>query len=117
MTPAEKSHAHSLETLNILYEYDDFMESINTLVDLGCGQGLDLEWWATRTTRDDNPKPLNIKCTGVDILSSLPVAKKYPNITYQLLDFEEIIPSPKKINLMYYGVTMLFSMLLTQCRH
>ena len=57
--PAQ-SHAHSQQTLNALYEYDDFMESIATMVDLGCGTGLDLEWWATRTTRDDNPQPLNI---------------------------------------------------------
>jgi SAM-dependent methyltransferase len=96
MNPAEKNHAHSLETLNILYEYDDFMESIDTLIDLGCGTGEDLEWWATRTTRDDDRRPLNIKCTGVDILSSLPVAKKYSNISYQFQDFEEIVPSPKK---------------------
>ena len=54
------SHQHSLETLNQLYEYDDFMLSLRTMVDLGCGSGDDLAWWATRTTRDDNPQPLNI---------------------------------------------------------
>ena len=92
---AEESHAHSLKTLNMLYEYDDFMASIGTLVDLGCGQGLDLEWWATRTSRDDNPVPLNIDCIGVDTFSHLTVAKKYPNITYQNIDFETTI-HPKK---------------------
>jgi len=63
---AEASHQHSLETLNMLQEYDEFMESIGTLIDLGCGSGLDTEWWATRVTREDNPRPLNIQCTGVD---------------------------------------------------
>jgi SAM-dependent methyltransferase len=92
---AEESHAHSLKTLNMLYEYDDFMSSIGTLVDLGCGSGLDLEWWATRTTRDDNPEPLNIDCIGVDLLPQLSVAKKYSNITYQSTDFETQI-NPKK---------------------
>jgi len=92
---AEESHAHSLETLNMLYEYDDFMASIGTMVDLGCGQGLDVEWWATRTTRDDNPVPLNIDCIGIDLLPQLSIAKKYPNVTYQSTDFETTI-HPKK---------------------
>jgi len=87
----EDSHQHSLETLNWLYEHDDFMMSIDTLIDLGCGAGLDLEWWATRTTRDEIPEPLNIKCTGVDQFDTLQVAKQYPNVTYQRNDFEKQI--------------------------
>lgn len=94
---AEESHAHSLQTLNWLYEHDDFMASIDTVLDIGCGnQGLDLEWWATRTTRDETPDPLNINCTGLDLVSELAVAKKYSNITYQVNDFEEVIFTPKK---------------------
>jgi SAM-dependent methyltransferase len=90
------SHQHSLETLNALYEYDDFMGSIQTLVDLGCGTGEDLEWWATRTTRDDIPEPLNIQCVGVDLAEQLPIAKQRPNITYQSCDFEGTIQPPKE---------------------
>lgn len=93
---AEESHAHSLEILNVLYEYDDFMESVGTLVDLGCGSGLDLEWWATRTTRDDDPRPLNIRCFGVDQQESLGVAKQYPNVIYQRGNFENSAWCPKK---------------------
>lgn len=92
----EQSHAHSLQTLNWLYEHDDFMGSIDTLIDIGCGAGIDLEWWATRTTRDESPIPLNIKCTGVDLLDTPVVAKKYPNITYQKTDFELEINTPYK---------------------
>lgn len=90
----EASHEHSLQTLNALYEYDDFMESIATVVDLGCGTGKDIEWWATRTTRDDNPRPLNIKCTGVDVLDELAIAREHPNVTYQKTDFEGPIYPP-----------------------
>lgn len=89
------SHRHSLEVLNQLYKYDDFMASIVTMVDLGCGTGDDLVWWATRTTREDNPKPLNIQCVGVDVLESLPVARKYPNTTYQCNSFENVLHAPK----------------------
>lgn len=84
----EESHAHSLQTLDTLYEYDDFMESVGTLIDLGCGQGLDLEWWATRTTRGDEIVPLNIKCAGIDLGPAPPIVRKYSNIAYHGLDFE-----------------------------
>jgi len=91
----ESSHEHSLTILNALQEYDEFMESITNLVDLGCGSGLDVEWWATRTTREDNPQPLNINCVGVDIANAIPAAKKYTNVTYQRTNFEEIVHTPK----------------------
>lgn len=88
---SEHSHQHSLTILNGLQEYDAFMESIQTMVDLGCGAGLDLEWWATRTTREENPQPLNIKCMGVDLTESLGVAHRYENVTYQRTNFEQVV--------------------------
>lgn len=92
---ASDSHAHSLQTLNLLYEYDDFMSSIRSMVDLGCGQCLDLQWWATRTTREDNPTPLMIRCTGVDLSATNPLNVTYPNLSYQSADFEqELLPFP-----------------------
>lgn len=93
-----QSHAHSLKTLEALYGYDDFMESISTMVDLGCGPGLDLEWWATRTTRDELAEPLNIKCMGVDISRENRLVNNNPNITYQTVDFEQTI-NPLRQNL------------------
>jgi ubiquinone/menaquinone biosynthesis C-methylase UbiE len=88
------SHNHSLETLNQLYEYDDFMYSIKTVVDLGCGYGDDVEWWATRTTRDDSKEPLNIQCTGIDLTDKFSLTKTYSNIAYQQCNFEEVIGAP-----------------------
>lgn len=100
---AEQSHQHSLETLNMLQEYDEFMESIGTLIDLGCGAGLDTEWWATRVTREDNPRPLNIQCTAVDLIETPYVTTKYKNISYQLTDFEKGIElsSDKKFDVLW----------------
>jgi len=96
------SHRHSLETLNQLYEYDDFMASIKTVLDLGCGTGDDLEWWATRTTRDEVPQPLNIRCTGVDTASELSVTKRYNNVFYQSVDFEDtIVPPPQGFDVLW----------------
>ena len=90
----EDSHEHSLKTLNMLYEYDDFMESIGSIVDLGCGSGLDVEWWATRTTRDEKSEPLNIKCTGVDLTTNAALSKAHPNLKYQQRDFEGLVEHP-----------------------
>lgn len=84
----QHSHAHSQTTLETLYQYDDFMASIRIMADMGCGDGLDLEWWATRTTRDEKPLPLNIRCVGIDRQDQLPMAHRYRNITFQQQDFE-----------------------------
>lgn len=87
---AAESHQHALETLSHLERYQDFMRSIDTMCDMGSGSGKDLEWWATRCILDDNENsiPLNIKCTGVDIKPSCPVAKHYRNIVFENRDFE-----------------------------
>ena len=92
-TRPDDSHKHSLETLSQLYQYDDFMASIRTVLDLGCGNGDDLEWWATRTTREDSPQPLNIRCTGIDLSPELTLTKRHNNIFYHSSDFENTIPS------------------------
>lgn len=87
----DASHQQSLVTLNELEKYSDFMRSIDTMCDVGCGTGLDLEWWATRSILDDNENSisLDITCTGIDQLETLSVAKQYDNISYQRGDFEE----------------------------
>ena len=99
---ADESHQHSLQILNQLGKYEDFMLSIKTLADIGCGSGKDLEWWATRTTSDDRATPLNISCQGIDILDNLAIAKQYPNITYQQADFETMLhPPPNRFDVLW----------------
>lgn len=95
------SHAHSLKTLEAFYEFDDFMASVKTVLDLGCGHGLDMQWWATRTTREPgNARPLNIKCTGIDMAKiSVP---KHPNIFFQRQDFEtEMVLKQKRYDVLW----------------
>lgn len=86
----------SLQVLDALYQYDDFMQSIDYLVDLGCGAGEDLLWWGTATTRDDVPVPLNIKCVGIDQHENLPCVKPYANVNYRCADFEQPIKFPEQ---------------------
>jgi hypothetical protein len=95
-TTVEANH-RSMEVFNCLREYDDFLESLQSVVDLGCGQGQDLEWWATAATREESPRPLNIPCVGIDMIDTPAVARKYANITYQRVDFESDF-QPQKTN-------------------
>jgi len=93
-----ESHNHSLQTLSELENHADFMLSIDTMADVGCGSGLDLAWWASRTVLDDDERniPLDIKCIGIDQLKSLSIANQYTNISYQRSDIEA--PPNKKAN-------------------
>jgi len=77
------------------------MESIGTLADMGCGEGLDIEWWATRTSRDEQQRPLDIKCTGFDQIPRLSAARKYKNVQYQRQDIEQELLSNKKFDVMW----------------
>jgi len=82
------SHQHSLETLELFYSHSDFMESIDSVCDMGCGrEAFDLEWWATREVNDDDVIiPLNINCVGMDMHDS--ILMKHENISYKKYDFE-----------------------------
>lgn len=60
------SHEHSLKILNTLVEYDSFLDSLQVIADMGCGSGLDAQWWATLETRDDPPEPRNYMVYAVD---------------------------------------------------
>jgi SAM-dependent methyltransferase len=62
----QDSHAHSLKILSYLREYDTFLESLQVIADMGCGSGLDSEWWVNLETRDEDPEPLNYMVYSVD---------------------------------------------------
>lgn len=60
------SHDHSARVLELITAYDDFMDSITVVADMGCGSGLDIGWFATLTDREDPPRPYNYTCYAVD---------------------------------------------------
>ena len=57
MRDAEQSHQHSLLTLEILNQFDDFKTSIGSIADLGCGQGHDIQYWANLREITKKGKP------------------------------------------------------------
>jgi len=88
-SPHEK-HEHSFKNvLSYMYEYDDFMDSVGRVIDLGCDvEATDMLWWANATTRDETQTPLGIKCVGVNTFEKLNV--KHSSISYQNHDIESL---------------------------
>lgn len=112
----QESHEHSLETLNCFYEHDDFMESIGRVLDLGCGRdALDLQWWATRTTRDDDQQPLNIQCVGIDIVDQLSDQAKQLGIAYQKQDLETANQAKRGYDILWCHDTFQYMASPIQC--
>jgi len=79
---AYASHEHSQEILNMLYGYDSFLDSLSNIADMGCGEGLDTQWWATLMTRDDPPEPHNYTVYAVDqdLTQLSPEVTELPNV-------------------------------------
>ena len=78
--------------MNDLEQYSSFMESIENVLDVGCGSGMDAHWWATRTMLDDNDNviPLNIRVTAIDNQNKFDRKYKHVNIDVQQQDFEKL---------------------------
>lgn len=99
----EESFQHSQPIRELLYQYDSFLDSLEVIADYGCGAGLDIEWWATLTTRDDPPEPRNYLCYAVDknIKQLEPRIHKYENIKILQADFETEAPVSRQIDLLW----------------
>lgn len=92
----------ALDTLELIQQYDTFLENIKTVADMGCGAGLDSEWWATLINNDDPPEPYNFKVFAVDRseaeLTKVPV---HANITRVHKDFTKPTLFPIKMDLVW----------------
>jgi len=99
-SPHEK-HEHSFKNvLSYMYEYDDFMDSVGRVIDLGCDtEATDMLWWANATTRDETQTPLGIKCVGVNTFERLNV--KHDSISYQNHDIETLNSVKKPFDIVW----------------
>lgn len=97
----QEKHLHSLQTLEQLYEFDDFMESVSSVLGLGSNSDLDLIWWATRTVRDETKTPLNIQCTMLNSYKVTERFRDYSNLSYVNGDFENPPTFTKQFDLLW----------------
>ena len=95
------SHDHSLRVLELLTGYDSFLDSLSVVADMGCGGGLDVNWWATLMTRDDAPVPHNYTCYAVDRDISQLDDDLPKNIIPIEANFEDARIIPKSVDLMW----------------
>ena len=96
----DKSYEHSQQVLELVYQYDSFLDSVTYVADMGCGNGTDAEWWATLTTRENPPEPRNYITYAVDkdVSKISDDIKKLPNLKVYEGDFEKtILPRPVDI--------------------
>ena len=99
-SPQEK-HEHSFQNvLSYMYEYDDFMDSVGHVIDLGCDvEATDMLWWASATTRDEAKTPLGIKCVGVNTFKRL--NSSHNSISYQNHNIESLNRVKKSFDIVY----------------
>ena len=106
---ATESHEHSLDVLNMLYQYDSFLDSLEVICDMGCGEGLDAKWWAELTTRDDPPEPHDYIVYAVD----RDISKLTTETTGRIISFQsdyDTVPLPRKVDLMWSHDSFQFSL-------
>jgi SAM-dependent methyltransferase len=108
----EESHEHSRGVLDMLYQYDSFLDSIKVVADMGCGSGRDTQWWAELMTRDDPPEPHNYLVYAVDKNTSKvekTVLAKNKNIILLQEDYNTV-HLPKKADLVWSHDSFQFSL-------
>ena len=99
---AQESHEHSLTILETIYGYDSFLDSLEVVADMGCGSGLDLDWFARLETRDEPPEPRNYVCYGVDrdVRAFNADTANLPNVQLVEADMESFL-LPRKLDLVW----------------
>lgn len=107
----QESFEHTQFIRDLLYEYDSFLDSLEVIADFGCGDGSNIEWWATLHTRDDPPEPRNYLCYAVDsnIQKIKPDVRSLPNVKVIEANLED--PNrfiPRQVDLVWCHDTFQF---------
>ena len=95
------SHTHSLTILSQIRKFDDFMESLTSIADMGCGSGMDINWWASQENLlFQPPKPFNYRCYAID--TNIKQIENVPkNVHIVEGDFEARTLLPKPVDLIW----------------
>lgn len=107
LSPSQ-NHEHSCETLNVLNQYQDFMDGIKTVADMGCGAGLDASWWANLTS--DNGVPRNIKVHAIDINLQGQSIIHHPNISYINTEYSNTGIAKESVDLIWAHDSLQYSL-------
>lgn len=98
----QESHQHSKEVLEILYQYDSLLDSLEVVADFGCGHGMDTLWWASLQTRDDPPAPRNYTVYAIDKnVSGIPQDTLRLSNVHTFTEDMEVVTLPRKADLLW----------------
>jgi len=87
-----QSHHHSLETLAVMHQYEDWIKNIKNVAVMGAGIGLDALWWADLKHSDG--ASYNINVTSVELNPDANNMVGHSNIKWIYSDFSTIeLPS------------------------
>ena len=108
---SHQSHAQSIKVLELINQYDDFMDSVTTVADMGCGGGFDINWWARNeyieVVEDDQGnehetiRPRNYMCYAVDKNLKQITPDLLPDSVHQIeANFERRV-LPRQVDVMW----------------
>ena len=83
------SNLHSRNYLEQIFQFEEMMESIDSVLDVGCAKGHDSSYWAEAGTVDEdgNLLPLNIQVTAIDKENTFDDEYKHENIKFVQTDW------------------------------
>ena len=80
------SNLHASNYLETLFRFEEMLESIDSVIDVGCADGYSSSYWAEAGVLDDeeNLIPLNIKVTAIDKQDIFDESNQHKNINFIL---------------------------------
>jgi SAM-dependent methyltransferase len=95
LTNQANSNLHSSNYLELVFQFGDTIESIDSVIDVGCADGHDSLYWAEAGVLDDDDEtliPLNINVTAIDKENTFSDENKHENIKFIQTDWMEFKP-------------------------
>ena len=94
-------------TLQILNQYQDFIDNINVVADMGCGHGDDAWQWANLTKDDGTPRTIQVNAVDTNLQwHSLP---RHDNIDYIEKDFSSSGLAPNSQDFLWSHNSLQYS--------
>lgn len=89
----------SAETLSLLNQRTDFMDSLSVVADMGCGKGADAALWADRV--DENSKPRKLFVFAVDKVLQIDNHNRRSNIRSVKEDFSNTTIAKNRVDVLW----------------
>lgn len=89
----------SLQTLTLLDQRTDFMDSLSVIADMGCGKGNDAAAWADRV--DENGKPRKLFVFAVDKILQIDNHNRRQNVRAVKEDFSNTTIAKNRVDVLW----------------